>query len=129
ASTSAKHFEHQDYINFTKQTQKEGGIPMSTSLLDKLIAEREASQTKLEELIAEHETSQTKLDELIAERETNEAKGEAKTIIRILSRRLKMPSKSLQKKICSIKNIAKLDELVDFALTCVSLDEFATALK
>ncbi|MDR0704790.1 MAG: DUF4351 domain-containing protein [Planctomycetaceae bacterium] len=58
-----------------------------------------------------------------------EAKGEAKTIIRILSRRLEPPSASLQKKINSIRNIAKLDELTDFALTCVSLDEFATALK
>jgi hypothetical protein len=58
-----------------------------------------------------------------------EAEGRAKTVIRILSRRLGVPSKPLQKKICSIRNIAKLDELTDFALTCVSLKEFATALK
>jgi hypothetical protein len=41
---------------------------------------------------------------------------------------LETPSESLQKKINSIRDIAKLDELADFALTCVSLDEFATAL-
>jgi hypothetical protein len=57
------------------------------------------------------------------------AEGKAELIIRILSRRLESPPKSLQKKICSIQNIAQLDELADFALTCVSLNEFATALK
>jgi hypothetical protein len=98
ASTSAKHFEHQDYINLNKQTQKEGGIPMPISLLDELVAE-------------------------------GKAEGKAEMIIHILTCRLKMPSKSLQKKIYSIKNSAKLDELADFALTCVSLDEFTTALK
>ncbi|MDR3198019.1 MAG: DUF4351 domain-containing protein [Planctomycetaceae bacterium] len=58
-----------------------------------------------------------------------EAKGKAEMIIRILSRRLEPPSESLRKKINSIRDIAQLDELADFALTCVSLDEFATALK
>jgi predicted transposase YdaD len=111
AATSAKHFKRQDYINLTKQTQKEGDCTMSTSL--------------------------SLIDELIAERRTNRAEGKAEgraegkaeVIIRILSRRLKTPPKSLQKKINSIRNIAQLDELVDFALTCISLDEFATALK
>lgn len=58
-----------------------------------------------------------------------QAEGQAKMIIQILSRRLKVPSESLQKKIMSIHNITKLDELADFAWTCVSLKEFATALK
>ncbi|MDR2704155.1 MAG: DUF4351 domain-containing protein [Planctomycetaceae bacterium] len=57
------------------------------------------------------------------------AEGEAKSIIRILSRRLESPSMSLQDKIRSIQDIDKLDELTDFALTCVSLDEFETALN
>jgi hypothetical protein len=57
------------------------------------------------------------------------AKGRADTIIRILSRRLELPPMSLQNRIRSIQNIDKLDELADFALTCVSLDEFATALE
>ena len=109
ATTSAKHFEHQDYVNLTKQIQNEGGITtMSRSLLDELVA------------------NGSLLNELVTE---GEAKGQARMIIRIISHRLKSPSKSLQKKINSIQNIAKLDELTDFALTCVSLDEFATALK
>ncbi|MDR2756742.1 MAG: DUF4351 domain-containing protein [Planctomycetaceae bacterium] len=58
-----------------------------------------------------------------------EAKGKAEMIIRILSRRLESPPKSLQKKILSIHDRTQLDELADFALTCVSLDEFATALR
>jgi hypothetical protein len=58
-----------------------------------------------------------------------EAKGKAEMIVNILSHRLKLPSKRLQKKICSIQDIAKLNELADFAWTCVSLDEFATALE
>jgi hypothetical protein len=55
--------------------------------------------------------------------------GRAKMIIRILSRRLESPPMPLQNRISSIQNIDKLDELADFALTCVSLDEFATALE
>ncbi|MDR2643152.1 MAG: DUF4351 domain-containing protein [Planctomycetaceae bacterium] len=55
--------------------------------------------------------------------------GEAKMIIRILSRRFESQPMSLQNKIYSIQDIAKLDELADFALTCVSLGEFATALE
>jgi hypothetical protein len=55
--------------------------------------------------------------------------GEAKMIIRILSRRFESPPMSLQNKIYSVQDIAKLDELADFALTCVSLGEFATALE
>jgi hypothetical protein len=55
--------------------------------------------------------------------------GRAKMIIRILSRRLELPSMPLQNRISSIQDIDKLDELADFALTCVSLDEFATALE
>jgi predicted transposase YdaD len=96
----------------------------STSLLDELFAERET-------LLAERETIKAKCEARGEARgeERGKAKGEAKAIIRILSRRLETPSKSLQKKINSIKNIAKLDELVDFASTCVSLDEFVTALK
>ncbi|MDR0610659.1 MAG: Rpn family recombination-promoting nuclease/putative transposase [Planctomycetaceae bacterium] len=110
AASSAKHFKYQDFINLTKQTPKEGGITMSTSLLDELVAKGEAKGK------AEGKAE-------------GEAKGKADTIIRILTHRLKMPPKSLQKKINSIQNIAKLDELIDFALTCVSLNEFATALK
>jgi hypothetical protein len=75
------------------------------------------------------EMSLTFLEKLEARGEARgEAKGKAEAVIRILTRRLKAPSKALQKKINSITDINKLDELTDFALTCISLDEFATAL-
>jgi predicted transposase YdaD len=57
------------------------------------------------------------------------AEGEAKAIIRILTRRIGKPSTKLQKQIEGVNNIDQLDELIDFALTCVSLDEFATAFN
>jgi hypothetical protein len=62
-------------------------------------------------------------------RAEGKVENEAKMIIRILTRRLEPPPISLQNKIYSIRNIAKLDELADFALSCVSLEEFATALE
>jgi flagellar biosynthesis/type III secretory pathway protein FliH len=118
AITSAKHFPPEEFVNVTKQIEQEGDIPMSPSLLDILIAEGKA------EGIAEGKAEGEAKGEA-----KGEVKAEAKIIIRILTRRLKLPSKSLQKKINSIQDIAKLDELADFALTCVSLEEFATALK
>jgi hypothetical protein len=60
-----------------------------------------------------------------------EAQVEAKTrdIILFLSKRFKTPSAKLQKQIKKVNDIDKLDELVGFAATCVSLDEFATAFN
>ncbi|MDR0390355.1 MAG: hypothetical protein LBH59_00480 [Planctomycetaceae bacterium] len=58
-----------------------------------------------------------------------EAKGKAESIIRILTRRIDKPSARLQKKIREVHNLNSLDELIDFASTCVSLDEFATAFN
>jgi hypothetical protein len=46
-----------------------------------------------------------------------------------LSKRFKTPSAKLQKQIKKVNDIDKLDELVGFAATCVSLDEFATAFN
>jgi hypothetical protein len=57
------------------------------------------------------------------------AKGKAKSIIKCLTVRFEMPSAKLQKQIMKVNDIDKLDELVDFALTCVSLGEFATAFN
>ncbi|MDR2642645.1 MAG: DUF4351 domain-containing protein [Planctomycetaceae bacterium] len=57
------------------------------------------------------------------------ANTEAKAIIRVLTKRLGKPSVQLQEQINKVNNIEKLDELIDFAATCVSLDEFATALN
>jgi F0F1-type ATP synthase delta subunit len=58
-----------------------------------------------------------------------ERKARADEIIRVLSRRLEVPPKSIQQKIRSIRNIDKLDELVEFAWACVSVNEFVTALN
>ena len=112
---------------------------MSTSLIYELLAEREAKITehftKREAKITEHFTErEAKIMERFTEREAknkaeSEAKSKAEMIIRILSHRLELPSRTLQDKIISIRNLEKLDELADFALTCISLDEFATALK
>ncbi|MDR2754430.1 MAG: DUF4351 domain-containing protein, partial [Planctomycetaceae bacterium] len=118
AITSAKHFSSEDFINITKQIEQEGDISMSTSLLDQLIAEREAKGE-----------AKGRMEGETKGRMEGETKGKSEMIIRILSRRLRLPSKPLQKKINSIQNIEKLDELADFALTCVSLEEFVTALK
>jgi hypothetical protein len=59
----------------------------------------------------------------------SEAKGKAESIIKFLTARFEKPSAKLQMQIMSVKDIDKLDELTDFALSCVSLGEFATALN
>ncbi|MDR2345382.1 MAG: Rpn family recombination-promoting nuclease/putative transposase [Planctomycetaceae bacterium] len=64
---------------------------------------------------------------------TGEARGEvrgaANAIIRVLRRRIGEPSAELKNRIMNVRSIDKLDELLDFASTCVSLGEFATALN
>ncbi|MDR1483293.1 MAG: hypothetical protein LBT09_00565 [Planctomycetaceae bacterium] len=55
--------------------------------------------------------------------------GKVEDIIRILIRRFKTPSKKLQKQLKDVKDVDKLNELVDFAMTCVSINEFATAFN
>jgi hypothetical protein len=55
--------------------------------------------------------------------------GKAEYIIRVLTRRLGTPPAKLQNQINEVKNVEQLDELFDFATTCVSLDEFATAFN
>jgi hypothetical protein len=46
-----------------------------------------------------------------------------------LAARFETPPKKLQNQIKSVKNIEKLDELIKFAGTCVSIGEFATAFN
>jgi hypothetical protein len=55
--------------------------------------------------------------------------GKANAIINVLAARLETPPKKLQNQIKSVKNIEKLDELIKFAGTCVSIGEFATAFN
>jgi hypothetical protein len=61
--------------------------------------------------------------------ERRDAAPKAEAIILFLSKRFKTPSAKLQKQIKKVNDIDKLDELVGFAATCVSLDEFATAFN
>ncbi|MDR1053868.1 MAG: Rpn family recombination-promoting nuclease/putative transposase, partial [Planctomycetaceae bacterium] len=102
--TSAKYFQPEDYKKLLKKIPKKGNVKMTISLIDRMVGEG-IEKGKVE----------------------GKAEGKAEMVIRILSHRLAVPPKSLQKQINSIQNIAKLDELGDFALTCVSLGEFATA--
>ncbi|MDR3108546.1 MAG: hypothetical protein LBU65_02490 [Planctomycetaceae bacterium] len=55
--------------------------------------------------------------------------GKADGIIRVLTYRIKEPPKSIQNKINSMTSIQKLDELLVLASTCVSMNEFSSALK
>ncbi|MDR1924684.1 MAG: hypothetical protein LBQ66_09935, partial [Planctomycetaceae bacterium] len=98
-------------------------------------------QDKLEQIIHNitGERSMSTLYELwtteAAEKATAEAtvktqsKAKAEEIISILSHRLKSPSKNLRQKIKQVSDIDKLNELAEFAWTCVSVDEFATAFN
>ncbi|MDR1485958.1 MAG: hypothetical protein LBT09_14210 [Planctomycetaceae bacterium] len=58
-----------------------------------------------------------------------EAKGKALSVIRALTRRIEEPSVEVKDKIMNVQSESKLDELFDFALTCVSIGEFETALN
>jgi hypothetical protein len=55
--------------------------------------------------------------------------AKAEDIIRVLTRRFNIPPKQLQDEIRDVRSIEKLDELLDFAITCVSIGEFSTALQ
>jgi predicted transposase YdaD len=114
AATNAKNFQHQNFTNDTRQSENEKVFTISPSVLDELIAKHEAKG---------------RLEGRAKGRVEGKVKGKAEIIIRILSRRLESPSKPLLKKIKSVQNTIKLDELADFALTCLSLDDFSTALE
>ncbi|MDR1483292.1 MAG: hypothetical protein LBT09_00560 [Planctomycetaceae bacterium] len=50
-------------------------------------------------------------------------------IIRILVMRFKTPSKKLQKQLKDVKDVDKLNELLIFAINCVSINEFAAVFN
>ncbi len=54
--------------------------------------------------------------------------GQAEMIIRILTHRLKTPSKILQSRIRAVSDPRKMNDLGDLAIDCVSLEEFSKAL-
>lgn len=55
--------------------------------------------------------------------------GKAEDIIQVLTERLGTPSAKLQRQIKNVNNLNKLNELIRFSATCVSLNEFATAFN
>jgi hypothetical protein len=55
--------------------------------------------------------------------------AKADAIIAVLTERLEVPPKKLQEQIRNVRSIEKLDELIRFAATCVSIGEFSTALN
>jgi hypothetical protein len=55
--------------------------------------------------------------------------AKADAIISILTERLETPPMRLQERIRNVRSIEKLDELIRFAATCVSIGEFSTALE
>ncbi|MDR2761762.1 MAG: DUF4351 domain-containing protein [Planctomycetaceae bacterium] len=57
------------------------------------------------------------------------SEARAEDIIRFLTRRFQEPPKKLQRQIMSVHDLEQLDELIDFAATCVSIGEFATAFN
>jgi hypothetical protein len=60
-----------------------------------------------------------------------EGETEAKTesIIDILTHRFKKPSMKLQRRIMQAQSTDELNKLLEFALSCVSVDEFATVFN
>jgi hypothetical protein len=55
--------------------------------------------------------------------------AKADAIISVLTERFETPPRKLQAKIRNVRSIEKLDELIRFAATCVSIGEFSTAIN
>ncbi|MDR2345668.1 MAG: DUF4351 domain-containing protein, partial [Planctomycetaceae bacterium] len=124
--TSAKYFTRETYEKLVTLTQNLGVKIMSPS----------AAETYWNEATVQGETRGIAIGEArgiekgksIGET-IGEARGAANAIIRMLRRRVGEPSAELKNRIMNVRSIDKLDELLDFASTCVSLGEFATALN
>ncbi|MDR2344992.1 MAG: DUF4351 domain-containing protein, partial [Planctomycetaceae bacterium] len=120
--TSAKYFTRETYEKLVTLTQNLGVKIMSPS----------AAETYWSEATIQGEARGIEKGKAIGEA-TGEARGEvrgaANAIIRVLRRRVGEPSAELKNRIMNVRSIDKLDELLDFASTCVSLGEFATALN
>ncbi|MDR2345634.1 MAG: hypothetical protein LBE18_06175 [Planctomycetaceae bacterium] len=102
---------------------EKGEIKMSPTLLEKI------KQTPYGAEMLNLSRAEGKAEGRTEGRAEGETGGKAEAIIRILTRRLDRPSAKLQEQISEVKNVQKLDELIDFAVTCVSLGEFATAFN
>ncbi|MDR1924247.1 MAG: hypothetical protein LBQ66_07730, partial [Planctomycetaceae bacterium] len=89
----------------------------------------ERSMSTLYELWTTEAAEKATAEATVKTRAETQAKAKAEEIVRILSRRLESPPQLLQQKINQVSDVDKLDELIDFAWTCVSVDEFVTAFN
>jgi len=62
-------------------------------------------------------------------REEGEAIGEAKSIIRTLTKRFQTASQATTEKVLGLTDLAEIEHLADFAYDCQSLDEFEEVLN
>ncbi|MDR1963752.1 MAG: hypothetical protein LBQ50_08230, partial [Planctomycetaceae bacterium] len=106
ATTSAKHFLPEDFKNVIKQTEKEGVVTMSTSVIEALYAEG----------IAEGKA---------------EGKAEAwrNAVLAVLRGKFKKIPEEIEATIRDMSDPIALESLNVHAAICQSLDEFADALK
>ncbi|MDR2170952.1 MAG: Rpn family recombination-promoting nuclease/putative transposase [Planctomycetaceae bacterium] len=137
--TSAKYFTRETHENLINLTKKLGVKTIMSQSAAKLYYKEAMTIGKTKGIaigeirgIAKGETRG--LTKGIAIGETRgiakgETRGIARAIIRLLTCRFEEPSARLQKKIMGIQSEAKLEELLDFAASCVSIGEFATALR
>ena len=70
--------------------------------------------------------STTLADQLYTE---GEAKGEAKSIIRTLTKRFQTISPTITEKVHGLTDLVEIERLADFAYDCQTLDEFEAALN
>ncbi|MDR2114935.1 MAG: Rpn family recombination-promoting nuclease/putative transposase [Planctomycetaceae bacterium] len=122
ATTSAKHFTHDDFTKLTKQTQKKGGIPMSMSLIDELVLEG----------IAKGEAKG--IAKGIAEGEAKGiVKGEAEfgrnAVLSVLRKKFTRIPKKIETTIRRMNDPIALESLVIDAATCQTLHEFSETLR
>ncbi|MDR1964764.1 MAG: Rpn family recombination-promoting nuclease/putative transposase [Planctomycetaceae bacterium] len=104
ATTSAKHFLPEDFKNVIKQTEKEGVVTMSTSVLDQLIAEA-------------------------AEGKTKAVKAWQNAVLATLRKKFTNIPEHIETAIRQMSDPIALESLHSYALDSQTLDEFADALK
>jgi hypothetical protein len=111
---SGKYFTDEDYKNVKTFVEKEGVKVMSLSAFDQLIEEgiEKGIEQGIEQGI-----------------EKGIEQGIKQAILRTLSKRFKGVPSKIEKRILSIADLEKLEELADFAYDCVTLGEFEKALK
>ncbi|MDR1385959.1 MAG: DUF4351 domain-containing protein, partial [Planctomycetaceae bacterium] len=105
-----KYFTRELSNQLKEKFKQEGVKNMSVSVLDQLV--EEGFEQGIEQGF-----------------EQGEVKRESKAILRTLNKRFKQVPKKIEKRLFSITNLEKLENLADFAYDCTTLAEFEKALK